>query len=79
MQIDFASGMLGGPRVYRGKPLRAAHASLAIGMPHFGRRQMLMAEVLKDLGLDAKLANAWLELESQLKSVIFGKKTTTRD
>jgi truncated hemoglobin YjbI len=73
-QIDFASNMLGGPKVYRGKPLRAAHAQLRIGLPHFGRRQMLMAEVLKELALDAELAKAWLDLEEQLKPLIFGRR-----
>jgi hemoglobin len=69
-QIDFASAMLGGPQNYRGKSLKAAHAPFSIRPPHFGRRQILMAEVLIDLELDKELAAQWLTLENQFKNVI---------
>lgn len=69
-QIDFATGMLGGPRLYRGKSLGAAHHSLNLRRPHFGRRQVLMYEVLTGMGLDPELRDAWLELEEQLRGIV---------
>jgi len=66
-QIDFATALLGGPRRYKGKPLEQAHSQLAIGQPHFGRRQVLMAEVLTEMGLEPKLKDAWLSLEEGLR------------
>ena len=72
MQIVFATALLGGPRNYKGKPLGPAHDVLPLRPPHFGRRQILMREVLDDLGLDAELKEGWLALEEQLKPVIMG-------
>ncbi len=69
-QIAFATGMLGGPRLYRGKALGAAHLDLKLRPPHFGRRQVLMYEVLSGMGLDAELCQGWLSLEEQLRSVV---------
>ncbi len=72
MQIDFATALLGGPRNYRGKPLGPAHKNLKLRPPHFGRRQMLLKEVLDEMGLDPELRDAWLDLEEQLKPVVTG-------
>ncbi len=69
-QVDFAGAMLGGPVKYRGKPLAAAHRGLAIRGPHFGRRQVLMREVLDELGLAAELADAWMAREEALRPLI---------
>jgi hemoglobin len=69
-QTAFATALLGGPRHYRGKPLQKAHAPFIIKAPHFGRRQMLMAEVLEDLGLKKELRDAWLKLEEQLRPLV---------
>lgn len=74
-QIDFATAMLGGPRNYRGKPLREAHTPFVLRHPHFNRRQVLMGEVLKDLALDGELAQAWLALEEQLRPLIVNTQT----
>ena len=73
-QIIFATAMLGGPQQYRGKPLKAAHKPFAIRKPHFGRRQVLMREVLDDLGLDEELKNQWLALEEQFRPIILNTK-----
>lgn len=69
-QTDFATAMLGGPQNYRGKPIKAAHAPFTIRPPHFGRRQVLMTEVLTDLGLAEDLKAQWLALEEQFRSKI---------
>jgi truncated hemoglobin YjbI len=72
-QIDFATAMLGGPRQYNGKPLETAHESLSIRPPHFGRRQVLMATVLKELNVDDEAAKGWLAMEERLRPLIFRK------
>lgn len=69
-QIDFASSMLGGPYRYRGKPLGAAHKPLVIRGPHFARRQVLMREVLDELGVASELADEWMQREENLRSLI---------
>jgi truncated hemoglobin YjbI len=77
LQIDFARSMLGGPKRYRGKPLAAAHKPFVIRHPHFGRRQVLMAEVLADLHVDPELAKAWLTMEEALRPIIVNGPTPT--
>jgi hemoglobin len=72
LQIDFATAALGGPRNYRGKSLVAAHRNLKIKGAHFGRRQVLMGEVLLEMGLDESLRQQWLALENDLKPLIMG-------
>ena len=74
LQIDFATNLLGGPRHYRGRPLGPAHAALDIRPPHFGRRQVLMREVLTELALTDELAEAWLALEEQLRPLILKRR-----
>ncbi len=74
-QIAFATAMLGGARLYKGKSLGAAHADLDLRGPHFGRRQVLMGEVLTESGLSAELRDAWLELEEKLRPLIVQQKT----
>jgi hemoglobin len=75
-QILFASSMLGAKEMkYTGKPLKVAHADMTIRLVHFNRRQVLMREVLADLGLSAELQNAWLNLEGQLRPIIVSSPT----
>ncbi len=69
-QIDFVSSMLGGPSSYRGKPIKLAHRPFSIRPVHFNRRQVLMREVLSDLGLAQDLRDAWLAAEEQFRPVI---------
>lgn len=74
-QTHFANAILGGPQLYRGKALKIAHAPFIIRPPHFARRQVLMREVLNDLGLDADLTNQWLAIEEQFRSVILTERS----
>lgn len=69
-QIDFARALLGGPNRYQGKPLRKAHRPFMIRQPHFGRRQVLMKEVLEESALAQNLQAAWLAKEERLKPLI---------
>ena len=70
MQTSFASAMLGGPEKYRGKSLEAAHTGLRINKAHFGRRQVLMKEVLDDFEVDPEIARRWLLKEEKLKPLV---------
>jgi len=69
-QITFVSAMLGGPSTYQGKPLKVAHKPFLIRPVHFNRRQVMMREVLTDLGLAENLMEAWLAIEDQFRQVI---------
>lgn len=69
-QVTFVSAMLGGPTQYAGKPLKAAHKPFKIRPVHFNRRQVLMREVLVDMGLEPSLREAWLSIEEQFRQVI---------
>ena len=73
-QIDFATAMLGGPRSYTGQSLEQVHSNLGIRAPHFGRRQVLMAEVLKESGLTKEHSQNWLALEERLRPLIFNER-----
>ena len=69
-QTDFVTALLGGPRSYNGKPLLKAHEPLKIRKPHFGRRQVIMAEVLASAGVADEFAKKWLALEQALQPLI---------
>ena len=69
-QTVFATAMLGGPAAYKGKSLDRAHRSLKINQAHFGRRQVIMSEVLRDFGLAEELAKEWLLREERLRPLI---------
>jgi truncated hemoglobin YjbI len=70
-QIIFASRLLGATHIsYKGKTLKEAHQGADFRTPHFDRRQILMKEVLADLGLDSQLSVKWLYLENQLRPLV---------
>lgn len=70
-QIIFTAKLLGSKNHrYQGKPLTKAHKLLPLKNVHFARRQVLMGEVLYDLGLSEPLRNAWLGLEEDLRPLI---------
>ena len=71
MQVDFVTGLLGGPRSYQGRALNQVHADLPIREPHFKRRQQILRESMQEFGLDGELAASWLELEARLQPLIF--------
>ncbi len=71
-QTRFAIGLLGGKANYRGKSMEAAHRGLKIRLPHFGRRQVLMQQVMIQHDLPAEVWKEWLKREDKLKSLILG-------
>ena len=72
-QTLFATALLGGPRQYKGLPLEKAHEKRSIRLPHFRRRQILMGEVLTELGLEDELRKEWLRREETLRPLILGE------
>jgi truncated hemoglobin YjbI len=76
-QIDFTSRLFGfkGSETVKTRSLKSVHHPLHIRGPHFARRQVLMSEVLRDLGLDERQRKEWLKLEAQLKPLIMKSST----
>src|SRR5688500_4513270 len=66
-QIRFASGFLGGPYVYEGKPLPEAHAALPLLAGHFDRRHHLLRQILAKQGVPAHVADEWLRVDQALR------------
>ena len=69
-QIAFATGMLGGPVAYSGRPLLSIHKPLQIRTPQFMRRQRILVETMEEYGLEKNLCEAWLALEDKLRPII---------
>ncbi len=78
MQVDFVTGILGGPSTYRGRPLSKIHNGMNIRTPHFMRRQQLLRESMEELGLDGALATSWLELEAKLMPLVLDADSSCR-
>ena len=73
-QINFTASMLGSTsHPYKGKSLEAAHHKLKIRKAHFGRRSVLMREVLEELNLEKKIIQKWLEKENRLYDKIVAR------
>ena len=77
-QIDFTRSLFGGPTRYQGKPLLQAHRPLPIRAPHFARRQVLMADVLTELGVDLDVRRELLEREETLRPLIMSSAAHSR-
>lgn len=71
-QSAFTIGLLGGPTQYSGRPLASVHKPLGIRSGHFGRRQVILEEVLNEHDIKEPLRSQWLSLENQLRPIILG-------
>lgn len=69
-QIDFVTAMLGGPKKYIGSNIKSIHQPLKIRPAHFSRRQMILKEVLDELGLKHELSARWITMEEKLRASI---------
>ena len=78
-QTDFATGMLGGPISYQGRPLATIHKSLMIRAPQFARRRQILIETMKELELEPDLIQSWISLEDKLKPLILKDQGSCRD
>ena len=73
-QFAFTASMLGATHIdYQGKSLRTAHQKIPLRNPHFSRRQVILAQVMDDLGLSESLKTQWLEKEEKLRPQIVHK------
>jgi hemoglobin len=71
-EFQHASEFLGGPAVYRGRPLRELHARHPIMGGHFARRLQILRQVLVAHGVPAEVASAWVDHNAALRGEITG-------
>ncbi len=70
-QVPLVRRMLGETGVtYDGKPIPEAHAALPILPGHFDRRHHLLAEVLRERGVDAAARARWLEVDLGFRDAV---------
>jgi len=72
LEYQFAAQHLGGPVVYQGRPLRAAHASSGIFGGQFDRRLRILDQVLVERDVSPRVRRAWLAHDESLRAVITG-------
>jgi hemoglobin len=73
-EFQHACESLGGPSVYRGRPLREVHARHPIMGGHFARRLQILRQVLGAHGVPADVADAWIEHNAALRAEITGQR-----
>jgi hemoglobin len=72
-EYQLAAAHLGGPVIYTGRPLPAAHAPHPIREGHFARRLKLLEDTLRASQVPDDVAAAWLAHDRGLKeSVVRG-------
>ncbi|MGW5574108.1 group I truncated hemoglobin [Nocardia thailandica] len=69
-QVRFLGQALGGPEVYAGEPLRAAHAGLSITRADFERVAAHLADALHAAGIPAATAGEVLDALAPLSGEI---------
>ena len=74
-ETQFAARHLGGTLAYTGRPIGQVHVPLRINTGHFRRRHVLLANTLRERGVDEEVIERWLEAERPLLSLI----TTGKD
>lgn len=72
MEFQHAAEHLGAELTYGGRPLRAAHAKHRIMGGQFERRKKILADTLRDHGVPADVADAWLAHVESLREQITG-------
>ena len=70
-QLEFTLSIFG-KGVYRGKGLREAHSPLNLRSGHLRRRQVILTQVLLDLGVPEEFRNHWLKSEEKVLNQILG-------
>jgi hemoglobin len=80
LEYEHASEFLGGPDRYSGRPMRAAHAQHRISSGQFGRRSVILKNVLAAHGVPEGIQLAWLaHLEALREQVLQPEKSECRD
>jgi hemoglobin len=72
-EFQHAAEFLGGPSVYRGRPLGELHARHPIMAGHFARRLQILRQVLSAHGVPADIASAWIDHNEALRGEITGR------
>jgi hemoglobin len=72
LEFQHAAEHLGGPIVYRGRPLAEAHAPHRIMSGQFSRRKQILKETLEAHGVPEDVRERWLERTEQLRALITG-------
>ena len=70
MEYEHAAAHLGGPVVYSGRPIRAAHAAHRIMGGHFARRREILRQTLVAHAVPEDIASAWLAHVDSLRDQI---------
>lgn len=69
-EFELASGMLGGPHRYTGRPLPDAHAPHRIMGGQFARRRKLLEETLQAHGAPRDIIETWLAHTDRLRGQV---------
>lgn len=69
-ELEHASGHLGGPTTYTGRPLHLVHRPLKINAGHFRRRLAIVRTVLTDRGVPEPIIDRWVQSEARFKAAI---------
>lgn len=74
LEYQHAAEFLGGPVVYRGRPLRDAHKAHPIMGGQFARRKRILEETLVKHGVPDDIRAAWLDFTESLRDEITGNR-----
>ena len=69
-ELQFAARALGGQVRYEGAPIQQAHSKHPIMGGQFNRRKTILAETLRDYGVDRDIVAHWLEHTEKLRPLI---------
>lgn len=72
-QSEFMSGVFGGPRIYRGRPIKSAHVHLFITEEVFLLRHELLRQSLCEAGIRSDYRDRWLDYDIKMIKVLVKK------
>lgn len=78
-EYEFASGHLGGPKLYSGRPLGQVHKPLKINDGHFRRRMAILTTLLRERSVPEDIIGRWLEHDGKLRAMITTGEDCTDD
>lgn len=70
LEFQFASGHLGGPSEYEGRPIQSAHSKHPIMGGQFNRRLKILENTLRDHRVEQDIISGWLAHNESLRSHI---------
>ncbi len=72
LEYELTARHLGGGTPYTGRNLREAHASHPIRRGHFQRRNVLLADTLRDHDVPPEIFEAWMATAYALEAAVLG-------